>query len=311
MSAADRPWVHRIAAARKHPRPFASEVTLVIPTVGRDVLERCLSAVLDGTVWPKAVVVADQGGNRNIAAWLADLEGLGIEAYYEPVSGRGRALGLNAGLRRVTTPFVVITDDDCIPQPEWIESFEAALRKYPGTAITGRVEAAGDQRVINTVSDPTPAIARRPRVDYDRLSGGNCGMGMDILEKVGLFDEDPCLRNAEDGEWAYRALRSHVPIVYAPELAVAHLGWRTIGDRLAQYRSYARSHAAFFGKHLRHGDLFMVLRAAVHFARAATRWLRGKLRGDAELAANGRSYVTQLLPGIISGMTSRIRPPSL
>jgi hypothetical protein len=55
----------------------------------------------------------------------------------------------------------------------------------------------------------------------------------------------------------------------------------------------------------------MVLRTAALWARAMGRWLRGLRRGDPELAANGRSYATQLVPGIIRGMQSRRRPPSL
>jgi GT2 family glycosyltransferase len=136
-------------------------------------------------------------------------------------------------------------------------------------------------------------------------------MSLEVLRKVGLFDQDPCMRYAEDGEWAYRALRAGIPIAYAPELLVTHIGWRGLDERLDQYRGYARSHGASFGKHLARGDLFILARAALHFARAIRRWLRGILSGDAELAANGRSYATQLLPGIIAGMKSRIRPPSL
>jgi hypothetical protein len=41
------------------------------------------------------------------------------------------------------------------------------------------------------------------------------------------------------------------------------------------------------------------------------RWQRGTFTGDAELAANGLGYATQLVPGIIAGMKSRAQPPSL
>lgn len=311
MSSGARNWSDNIAFALSARRAIAQDITLVIPTLGRPVLEQCLGALLDGTLWPGAVIIVDQGSNETIRDWLADLERLEIRSRYQPCSGRGRALGLNAGLRLVETPFVVITDDDCLPQARWIEGFASAFENYPGMAITGRVEAAGEERVISTVSDPSPSIATRPRIDYDRLSGGNCGMGMDVLRTVGLFDDDARLRYAEDGEWAYRALRADVPIVYAPELVVAHIGWRDRVERLSQYRDYAHSHGAFFGKHLRRGDLFMLPRAGMHFARAALRWLRGTLRGDAELASNGRSYVTQLLPGMATGFASKQKAPSL
>lgn len=304
-------WPARVAAARRDPRPVARDVTLVIPTLGRPIISACLAAVLGGRAWPAAVIVVNQGPADGIAALLEDVARLGIEARHEPCTSRGRALGLNVGLRLVRTPFVVITDDDCVPDEHWVEGYAAHFAEHPATAATGRVETAGEGRVISVVSDPAPSIQRKPRLMFDRLSGGNCGIALQVLGRVGLFDEDPCMRYAEDGEWAYRALRAGVPIAYRPDLVVAHVGWRGIDERLAQYRRYARSHGAFFGKRLRQGDGFIVLRAAAHLARALRRWWRGTLGNDPELAANGRSYALQLVPGVIDGLKSRRPPPSL
>jgi hypothetical protein len=289
----------------------AADITLVIPTLGRPILAECLGGLLAGGQWPGSVIVIDQGARVEIEIWLADLRSLGIDGRYEPCSGRGRALGLNAGLRLAETTFVVVTDDDCVPDAHWIEGFGRRLRESPDTVFTGRVLAGGEERVLNVVTDSSPSVARRPGLGFDRLSGGNCGMSTDILRQVGLFDDDPLVRCSEDGEWAYRALRAGVPIAYAPELVVTHVGWRDQGERLEQYRDYARSHAAFFGKHLRRGDLFILARAGMHLARALRRWIRGALRRDAELAANGRSYAGQFFPGIIAGMSSPRRPPRL
>lgn len=304
-------WLVKVAAARANPRPVSESITLAIPTLGRPILAKCLSAILDGSTWPNAVIVVDQGPSAEISGWLKDMKELGIDARHEECSGRGRALGLNVGLRLVATPFVVITDDDCEPDARWIEKYAQHLTSRPGTVFTGAVAAAGTERVLNTATSQTSSVSYRPRVTYDRFSGGNCGMSIDILRRVGLFDEDPCTRYAEDGEWAYRALRAGVPIAYAPDLVVAHIGWRDLDGRLLQYRGYALSQAAFFGKHLRRGDMFMLLRTSVHFARSLRRWLRGAIERDAELAANGRSFTLQLLPGIVAGMTSRVRAPAL
>jgi len=307
----DPSWSDGIAAAGRASRPWAEDVTLLVPTLGRPIIASCLRAILNGSVWPRAIIIVDQGGSAEIAGQVEDLRGLGVDARYQLCTGRGRALGLNVGLRLVTTPFVVITDDDCVPGEQWIEGYARHLANEPAAVFTGQVAAAGEERVISTVSGQQRMSSRRPGWSFDRLSGGNCGMAVEVLRKIGLFDEDPCMRFAEDGEWAYRVLKAGIPIVYAPDLIVAHVGWRNLSERLSQYRSYARSHGAFFGKHLRHGDLFILLRASVHFTRALRRWFKGTVGGDVELAANGRSYATELLPGIIAGMKSRVGPPSL
>ena len=126
-------------------------------------------------------------------------------------------------------------------------------------------------------------------------------MSLEVAQRVGPFSEDPVMRHAEDTEFAYRALRARVAIVYAPEVAVRHLGWRDEAEREDRYRNYARSHSAFFGRYLRQGDGFMILRTTVHVLRSLRRWLVGSLSHDREAARNGRAYLSELLPGLREG----------
>ncbi len=128
------------------------------------------------------------------------------------------------------------------------------------------------------------------------------GTSIAVIDRVGPLDEHPTLRTAEDTEWAYRALRAGVPIVYAPDVCVRHYGWRDASERQLQYLSYARSHGGFYGKYLRRGDGFIALRAAIHHLRAFRRWVRGSLTGDRESAVHGKAYLTGLLPGIVAGI---------
>jgi GT2 family glycosyltransferase len=107
---------------------------------------------------------------------------------------------------------------------------------------------------------------------------------------------------AEDADWAYRALRAGVPIIYVPEAVVKHFGWRDESKRMVMYKDYARSHGGFYGKHLRKGDWFIALRAVIHHLRALRRWMRGVVFGDREMVLIGRAYFTGLLPGIIAGL---------
>jgi len=116
---------------------------------------------------------------------------------------------------------------------------------------------------------------------------------------------------AEDAEWSYRAWRKGVSIRYEPEVVVAHFGWRDVGKRVEQYSHYALSHGGFYGKYLRRGDLFILMRALAHFMRALRRWVMGKMKGDLDYALMGRAYCLNLLPGILAGMRSKIQPMEL
>jgi GT2 family glycosyltransferase len=279
----------------------AEDLTVVIPTLGRPVLRRCLESLASGSTLPGEVIVVDQGRVAAIEAMAREFDEAGLAMRYIPSERIGRSAGLNTGLEQVGTDFVAITDDDCVAAPDWVERLAAELRKRRRTIVTGRVEAGEGESVLSVVTSKVPDLQRRPRLRYDRLSGGNMGMPAALAREIGRFEEDPCMRTAEDAEFAYRALRAGVAIAYVPEIVVSHLGWRDHAQRDAQYRSYALSQGGFFGRYLRRGDLFIALRVLVHLARSLRRWLWGSLLGDRERARNGRAYVTGLLPGIAAG----------
>jgi GT2 family glycosyltransferase len=283
------------------PRPILEDITLVIPTLGRPILEECFYWITAGSAWPGAIIVVDQGSSQQVKAWMDALGTLGIDARHLPSSQRGRSAGINRGLEQVRTRFVTVTDDDCFVEATWIQKMHNCLVASPEAIVTGRVEAAGEG-VLVVVTSLEPAVHHRPRLKFDSMSGGNMGTSMSVVQRVGFFDENPCLRTAEDAEWAYRALRAGVPIIYAPGVVVRHFGWRDDDKRRIQYRDYARSHGGFYGKYLRQGDWFIAVRAVLHHGRALRRCIRGLVTGNQDLARYGWSYLTGLVPGIIAGL---------
>lgn len=280
-------------------RPVEVELTVVIPTLGRDILRRSLAALEAGTAWPGEVIVVDQGRSPAVRDLTEEAQGRGLRVRWAPSHERGRAVGVNRGIALVSTQFVAVTDDDCLADPRWVEALAARLRRHPGAIITGRVD--GEEGVAMTVTAEKEHIQRRPSLRFDRLSGGNMAAATDLVTRLGGLDEDRCLSTAEDGEFAYRALRARVPIVYAPEAAVCHLDWRGKAERIRQYEGYARSQGGFYGKYLRRGDAFIALRASAHFLRSLRRWVLGSVRGQTEAALIGRAYALGLAPGIIAG----------
>lgn len=299
-SQSDRPGVEAA------PRPVLRDIALVIPTVGRPIIKRCLDSIVAGAAWPQDIIVVDQSSSREVAGWLEAVCSSGVCAKHLPSRQRGRASAVNRGIEQSETPFIAVTDDDCTVDRDWLARIRARLTEDPARIVTGRVEAAGEFEVM-TVTSREEALYRRPRLIFDHLSGGNMGASRQVFDRVGLLDEDPRLRCAEDGEFAYRALRAGISILYDPEIAVWHFGWREPEERAAQFRAYARSHGAFYGKYLQRADGFIALRAFVHHIRALRRWLRGRVEGDREMAMVGKAYFLGLLPGILSGLRSE--PP--
>lgn len=283
---------------------IANDVTVVIPTLGRELLRDCLESLARGWMQPAQVIVVDQGRVPALAGLAQDYRAAGLDVVYRPSESSGRSAGLNAGIVRVKSEYLAITDDDCTVAADWIAQVQRLLRLRPRAILTGRVEAGGEGVQLAVSTSLASAVQKRPHLRFDRLSGGNMAMSASTARELGPFDEDACLRTAEDAEFAYRALRAGFEIHYAPELVVTHLGWRDAPERDAQYRSYGYSQGGFYGKYLRRGDTFIALRAVIHLLRSTRRWLAGVVLGDRDRARNGRAYVTGLLPGIVAGWRS-------
>jgi GT2 family glycosyltransferase len=283
------------------PHAIDFEITLLIPTLGREILRGTLLSVVAGEAWPGRLILVHQGSAPGTAALAEEMRQRGLDVLYVHSERVGKSVALNLGIAKVQSRFVVITDDDCEVASDWIARIGDRLRRHVPAIVTGRVDAGEGEVQLSVVTSDSEEIQRRPAVRFDRLSGGNLGMPIEAARRVGPFTEMHAMRNAEDTEFAYRALRAGVPIVYAPEVAVCHRGWRDETQREDRYRSYARSHSAFFGWYLRQGDRFMILRIAVHLLRSLRRWVAGALSGDRESARNGKAYLTEFLPGLREG----------
>jgi len=283
--------------------------SVVIPTVGREILGKCLASIAAGDELPGEVIVVDQSSDPAISKWLEEICPPGVATRHVMSSNKGRAAGVNLGIGHVTTPYIAITDDDCLVAKDWVRKMFSSLEADPEVVVTGRVEATGDEVVPITVTSQKSATYRRPRLKFDSLCGGNMGVSLKVMERVGLLDEDERMRHSEDGEWAYRALRAGVAIRYAPDVVIHHYGWRDVGQRQAQYKAYAKSHGAFFGKYVRAGDWFIALRAVVHYLREIRRYVRGLVKGNREDSRMAWAYLRWLPSGILDGLIKNSGKP--
>jgi GT2 family glycosyltransferase len=285
-------------------RPVLEDVSVVIPTLGRPILESCLFWLAHGTHWPARIIIVDQGRNPVVADWLGRLQAAGLHTLYVPSEQHGRSAGINRGLEQVQTRFVAITDDDCFVTADWLHKMVARLRQEPDTIVTGRVDQAGDEEVaFSVVTARELKRYERPQLKVHPFIGGNAGLAMELVWRIGLFDEHPCLQAAEDSDYGYRALRLGIPIVYDPGIVLLHYHWRDAGQRATRYADYARSQGGFYGSHLRWGNWIIWPQAGRDLLRGPVRWLRGWLKRDQDMIDRGRADTLFLLPGILAGLS--------
>jgi GT2 family glycosyltransferase len=284
-------------------RPIAGEITIVVPTLGGEFLEGCLASIGDGTMWPAGLVVVDQSGTSAAVPAVAALQKRGLNVLHLPSPPAGISAATNRGLAQARTTFAAVTHDDCRVRSDWLERMAGRLAQAGDAIVTGRVEPEGAGIVLTIKTDDRPAVYTRPLLDGDVLFPPNMGFAVRLLDQVGWFDEHPSLATAgEDNEWAHRALRAGVRIVYDPAVVVGHLARHQVEDLPALYCRYARGQGAFYGTWLRRGDFFIVARLLRDLLRAPWLLLRGVVTRNQELVWMGRGEVVGLLPGILAGL---------
>jgi GT2 family glycosyltransferase len=285
------------------PRRTADDVTVVIPTLGGAVLNGCLESLAQGSVWPARLIVVDQGGGAIAASSIARLRERSMDVEHILAPANGISSATNLGLRQVRTTFAAVTHDDCRVRTDWLHRVAIRLHDIGEAILTGRVEPEGDGIVLTINIATEPMTYRSPLLAGDVLFPPNMAFPIRLLDRIGWLDEHPSLATAgEDNEWAHRALRAGVSIVYDPTVIVGHLARHRPGDLPGLYLRYARGQGAFYGTWLRRGDPFIARRAARDLLRAPWLLLRGLVTRNSELMSMGRGEVLGLLPGIVAGL---------
>lgn len=280
----------------------APRIDVVVATRDRGAsLRECLAALATACARHGSgarVVLVDNGSSAMDAAALAREAPAGFDfvVVREPQPGLSRAR--NAGLARVEADIVAFTDDDCLPEPDWLSTLAAHYRAMPEIdAIGGSVGLADplDLPVSIRTGDEALEITSSPQA-LAHLIGCNFSVRRAALARVGPFDPrlgaGTAARAAEDLDLFNRLLRSGARIRYEPSVRILHAhGRRERAQIVALGRGYALGRGAFYAKHILAGDGQIMLVAAweIRSSIARRRWtLLGDLARGAWLRLTGR-----------------------
>jgi GT2 family glycosyltransferase len=169
------------------------QVSVVVPTCGRPaLLARCLQA-LESQSLPRdqyEVIVAEDRQRD------------------------GPATARNQGWRRARAPIVAFTDDDCIPDHDWLRRGLEALAGG-AHAVCGRI-------VMPLTGAPTDYERDAQGLERAEFVTANCFVRKFMLERVGGFDERFRLAWREDSDLHFGLLAQGARIVREPRAIVVH-----------------------------------------------------------------------------------------
>ncbi len=200
---------------------MSMRVSVVVPTYRRpDLLGRCLEALGRQNFDPAAceVLVCDDAAEEATRTQVESFAARARPAVrYFAVSGRhGPAAARNAGWRAARGAVVAFTDDDCVPEPDWLREGVRPLENDPGlAAVTGRV-------VVPLPEDPTDHERDTAGLEGAEFVTANCFCRRDVLARVGGFDERFTAAWREDSDLHFALLDLGERIVKAPDAVVVH-----------------------------------------------------------------------------------------
>lgn len=160
-----------------------------------DGLRALVSTLAAQTFADFELIAVDQVGDPDVKAIVADA---GFPARYlteippgpSVVPGRrpsNASRARNTGVLAATAPIVVFTDDDCVPEPDWLEHVTAPLRSDPTV-----IAVTGPNRVLHG-TDAVPVEERfsgrrRPHLFAGQGGSSNMAVRRDDFLAVGGFD---------------------------------------------------------------------------------------------------------------------------
>lgn len=207
---------------REPPRP---EVSVVIPSHERPTrLRWLLNALEEQTLAPERfeVIVAHDCAGETTETLLRDhpLAQAGRLRHLRFTPGTGRpSVMRNAGWRAAHAPRIAFTDDDCRPDPAWLEGLLAAAREAPDAIVQGTTEPDPFEAAIwqaahvrSLAITPPDWIAQTCNILYP----------VTVLERFGGFDEAFPGAAGEDTDLALRARAHGVELKAAEAATVFH-----------------------------------------------------------------------------------------
>lgn len=213
-----------------------ADITITIATLRRpEGLLRCLDALFDGDTLPAEVVVVDQSEDTLTQQVLDGARTRWGELAPPLIYVRQKRLGLsasrNAAITHARSTVIAFTDDDCVPDNQWVAAIESAFATLPlPDSVSGRVLPLGPEQ------PGTHAVSGRLSmhgVDYLKGAipwlagtGGNLSVKREWLGRVGPYDvrlgSGAPGKGGEDVDLLYRLLQNGARCRYEPNVLIYH-----------------------------------------------------------------------------------------
>lgn len=235
------------------------KISIIIITKNRQKkLINCLDALLANTFKSMELIIVDQSDKKNNHVLLKQKLDQFQHALYIHSKQTGKSKGLNLAIRSSTSALLAFTDDDCLPNKNWVENIVKTFNQNKkimgvyGRTLPYQPKKSEGLICPSTFDRAKSKYIKEPCKHWEEIGfGNNMAWRKSFFEKFGVFKEwlgpGSIGNNAEDAEISLRALINKQTIFYNPKMLVHHDKWQTKKEHKKQELSYICGENACYG----------------------------------------------------------------
>lgn len=198
-------------------------ISVVVPTYKRpQLLARCIQALVRQNIAPEdyEILIVDDAACEETRLQVACLAKRtarsGHHISYHAVTGiaHGPAVARNLGWQAARGEIIAFTDDDCIPEADWLQS---AL-----TAFVGDIAAATGKVIVPVTHMPTDYERNAAHLEQSEFVTANSFYRRDVLVALDGFDERFTSAWREDSDLFFTLVERQFSFTSVPEAVVIH-----------------------------------------------------------------------------------------
>lgn len=199
------------------------DVSVIIPTFKRPaLLIKCLTQLAQQN-FPKekyeVIVITDgpDSATKTEVRYFSQQHSLLNIACYSLNKKKGPAAARNKGVEHAKGELILFTDDDCLPQQNWIKAFSNAFNEFekPEIAFTG-------ETIVPHLQLPTDYEQNIANLETAEFITANCAISKKAFYKTSGFDEDFSLAWREDSDMHFKLIKAGMPVQRINTAVVIH-----------------------------------------------------------------------------------------
>jgi GT2 family glycosyltransferase/glycosyltransferase involved in cell wall biosynthesis len=224
------------------------KISIIIPVYNQlKFTKQCIEAVwATCTHQDYEIIVIDDCSTDETPEYLESIK-LNVRSYRNQ-KNQGFLLNINFGASQAKGEYIVLLNNDTIPQEGWLEGLLEPFELYEKVAATGALMIFPNNTILEACSivfsdgsgwnygrGDNPDASRYNFIrETDYVSGGGMMVSKKIWEELGGLDTNYCPAYYDDIDFCFRARKAGYKILYTPFSRIIHFEGMTGGTDVTQ-----------------------------------------------------------------------------